>query len=79
MTSAADRTGTVEWFDRNKGFGFIEPNDGSPDVHVHAAALEWAGIKTLASGVRVAFDVHIGRRGQQTASNLKIIEEGKET
>jgi len=62
--------GTVKFFNSTKGFGFIEPQDGSKDVFVHISAVERAGMATLSEGQRVSFDV-VTERGKQAAGNLK--------
>ena len=62
--------GTVKWFNPTKGYGFIQPDDGSKDVFVHVSAVEQAGMGTLADGQRVSFDV-ISERGKTAAGNLK--------
>ena len=62
--------GTVKFFNTQKGFGFIQPDDGSKDVFVHISALERAGMQTLVEGQKVSFDV-ISERGKQAASNLQ--------
>ena len=64
--------GTVKWFNPTKGFGFIQPEDGSKDIFVHATALERAGISTLDDGQAVSFDVQSGRDGRLSAENLSI-------
>jgi CspA family cold shock protein len=66
------QTGTVKWFNATKGFGFIQPENGSKDVFVHISAVQAAGMQTLADGQRVSFDV-ITERGKQAASNLKAL------
>jgi cold shock protein len=63
-------TGTVKFFNTQKGFGFITPADGSRDVFVHISAVERAGMRTLMEGQRVTYDV-ITERGKQAASNLQ--------
>jgi CspA family cold shock protein len=64
--------GTVKFYNDNKGFGFIQPDDGSKDVFVHATALEAAGMRGLVEGQKIAFDVQEDRRsGKPAASNLK--------
>lgn len=63
-------TGTVKFFNSQKGFGFIAPNDGSKDVFVHVSALERAGMSTLVEGQKVSFDV-VTERGKQAAANLQ--------
>lgn len=57
-------TGTVKFFNNEKGFGFIRPDDGSRDVFVHVSAVTSSGIGTLAEGQRVAFDVEPDKRGK---------------
>lgn len=63
--------GTVKWFNPTKGFGFIQPNDGSKDVFVHISAVERAGLGTLNEGQVVSFDLEQGREGKVSAANLK--------
>lgn len=62
-------TGTVKWFNAQKGYGFIAPNDGSKDVFVHISAVERAGMKSLVEGQAVAFDV-VNERGKPAAGNI---------
>ena len=62
-------TGTVKFYDGTKGFGFIQPEDGSRDVFVHATALERAGISGLAEGQKVSFDTAEDRRSGKVAVN----------
>ena len=57
-------TGTVKFYNSSKGFGFIQPQDGSKDVFVHATALERAGIRTLNEGDKVSFELEDDRRGR---------------
>jgi cold shock protein len=64
-------TGTVKWFNPAKGFGFIQPDDGSKDVFVHISAVERAGIGTLKEGQKVQFDLARGKDGKTSADNLK--------
>lgn len=64
--------GTVKFFNTSKGFGFISPEDGSKDVFVHATALEASGLRSLADGQRVEFDVQPDKRGPK-AVNLKLV------
>jgi CspA family cold shock protein len=59
--------GTVKFYNEQKGFGFIEPEDGSKDVFVHATALERAGISRLVEGQKVSFDTEQDRRSGKTA------------
>ena len=65
-------TGTVKWFNGQKGFGFIQPNDGGNDVFVHISAVERAGLSSLAEGQRVSYEVKVDpRRGKSSAENLR--------
>ena len=65
-------TGTVKFFNSSKGFGFIQPEDGSTDVFVHATALERAGIHSLTEGDKVSFDVVADKKsGKNAADNLQ--------
>ncbi len=64
-------TGTVKFFNGQKGFGFIQPDAGGADVFVHVTALERAGIRGLAEGQKVTYDV-ITDRGKAAASNLQV-------
>jgi CspA family cold shock protein len=62
--------GTVKWFNTTKGFGFIQPDDGSKDVFVHISAVERAGMQ-LKEGQKVSFDLEKGQQGKTSAVNLK--------
>jgi CspA family cold shock protein len=65
-------TGVVKWFNETKGFGFIQPDDGSQDVFVHISAVERAGMRGLNEGQKVSFDlVRDPKRGKTSAENLK--------
>ncbi|MES2666783.1 MAG: cold-shock protein [Pseudomonadota bacterium] len=64
--------GTVKWFNATKGFGFIAPANGNRDVFVHITALERAGIRQLADGQAVTFDIESGRDGRESATNLAL-------
>jgi cold shock protein len=64
------QTGTVKFYNSQKGYGFIKPDTGSADVFVHATALEQAGIYTLNEGQKVSFEV-VADRGKSKAANLK--------
>jgi CspA family cold shock protein len=64
-------TGTVKWFNPEKGFGFIQPQDGSKDVFVHITAVQAAGLTGLNDGQKVTYDV-VAERGKQAAANLKV-------
>ncbi len=64
-------TGTVKWYNDQKGYGFIQPDNGGKDVFVHATALERAGLRGLAEGQKVSYDVEADRSGKESATNLK--------
>lgn len=64
-------TGIVKWFNGAKGYGFIQPDDGSKDVFVHISAVERAGLSNLSEGVKVSYDV-VPNRGKESAENLRI-------
>jgi CspA family cold shock protein len=65
-------TGTVKFYNGQKGYGFIQPDNGGKDVFVHATALERAGIRNLVEGQKVSFDIEEDRRtGKASASNLR--------
>ncbi len=66
--------GTVKWFNSAKGFGFIEPEDGSKDAFVHISALERAGISSLSEGQRVEYELQSGEKGKSSAENLKLVD-----
>jgi CspA family cold shock protein len=67
-------TGTVKWFNTQKGFGFIQPENGGGDVFVHISAVERAGLSTLNEGQKVTFDVVADRRsGKSAAENLRTV------
>lgn len=64
--------GTVKWFNATKGFGFIQPDNGGPDVFVHISAVERSGLAGLNDGQKVSFDIVKDRRtGKNAADNLK--------
>jgi CspA family cold shock protein len=64
-------TGTVKWFNPTKGYGFIQPQDGSKDVFVHISAVERAGLSSLNEGQVVEYEL-VSNRGKQAAENLKM-------
>ncbi len=66
-------TGTVKWFNAQKGYGFIQPDDGSKDVFVHISAVERAGLGNLNEGQKLSYEVQQGQRGKSSAENLKAI------
>jgi cold shock protein len=67
-------TGKVKWFNSQKGFGFIAPDDGGADVFVHISALERAGLSNLNEGQKVSFELKADpRRGKSNAENLKLV------
>ena len=65
-------SGKVKWFNAQKGFGFIQPDDGGKDVFVHISAVERAGLTGLKDGQAVSFDVQMDR-GKNAAANLKLL------
>ena len=66
--------GTVKWFNDTKGFGFIQPDDGSKDVFVHISAVERAGMRNLIEGQKVSYEMETDRRsGKQSAGNLQAV------
>ena len=65
-------TGTVEFFNAQKGFGFIQPEDGSKDVFVHISAVERAGMSNLNEGQKLSYDV-VSERGKTAAANLQNV------
>ncbi len=67
-------TGTVKWFNPAKGFGFIEPEDGSKDAFVHISAVERAGLSSLSEGQKVSYELQPGQNGKSSAENLSVIE-----
>jgi CspA family cold shock protein len=62
--------GTVKWFNPQKGFGFIQPDNGGPDVFVHMSAVERAGLRSLNEGQKISFEV-TSERGKNSATDLK--------
>ncbi len=66
-------TGTVKWFNAQKGYGFIQPDDGGKDVFVHISAVEKAGMGGLNEGQKVSFEVQRGQQGKTSAENLKAV------
>jgi cold shock protein len=67
------QTGTVKWFNSTKGFGFIQPDAGGPDVFVHISAVERAGLRGLNDGQKISYEIVADRRsGKSSADNLKV-------
>ena len=64
-------TGTVKWFNGQKGFGFIQPDGGGKDVFVHISAVERSGMQSLREGQKVSFDLEQDRQGRAAATNLR--------
>ena len=64
-------TGTVKWFNSTKGFGFIQPEDGSADVFVHISSVERAGMGDLQEGQKLSYELESGRSGKMAAVNLR--------
>lgn len=64
-------TGTVKWFNTTKGYGFIQPEDGSADVFVHISDVERSGLGALKEGQRLGYDLMQGKNGKTNATNLK--------
>ncbi|SHO67595.1 cold shock protein (beta-ribbon, CspA family) [Pseudoxanthobacter soli DSM 19599] len=64
-------TGTVKWFNAQKGYGFIQPSDGSRDVFVHITALQRAGLANLIEGQKVTYEL-VTERGKTSAGNLRV-------
>jgi len=65
-------SGTVKWFNSQKGFGFIEPDEGGKDVFVHISAVERAGLTTLNDGQKISYEMEADRQGRMSASDLKV-------
>jgi len=68
-------TGTVKFFNEDKGYGFISSDEGGPDAFVHITAVERAGMRTLRENQRVAYDLEEDRRGKMAAANLRSADE----
>jgi CspA family cold shock protein len=64
-------TGTVKWFNPTKGYGFIQPDDGSKDVFVHISAVERSGLAGLHEGQKISFELERGKQGKIAAVNLR--------
>jgi CspA family cold shock protein len=68
------KTGTVKFFNTDKGYGFIQPDDGSNDSFVHISAVQAAGMQSLDKEQRVSYEVEIGRNGKESAVNLSAAD-----
>jgi CspA family cold shock protein len=66
--------GTVKFFNTERGYGFIDPGDGSKDAFVHISAVERAGISSLSEGQRVEYELQPGQNGKSSAENLKLVD-----
>ena len=66
-------SGTVKWFNSEKGFGFIQPDDGGKDVFVHITAVQAAGLDGLSDNQKVEFELIDGRDGRKAAGDLKVV------
>jgi CspA family cold shock protein len=67
------QTGVVKWFNSQKGFGFIQPDAGGPDVFVHISAVERAGLRGLADGQKISYEIVVDRRsGKSSADQLQV-------
>ena len=65
-------SGTVKWFNGQKGYGFIQPEDGSKDVFVHISAVQQAGLRGLNEGQKLTYDMERGQQGKTSAVNLQV-------
>jgi cold shock protein len=71
MKDISMASGTVKWFNTQKGFGFIQPDDGNKDIFVHISAVEQAGLKSLKDGQKLSYELVTDKRtGRQSAGNL---------
>ena len=66
-------TGTVKWFNETKGYGFIQPEDGGKDVFLHITALEAAGLRSVAEGQKISYEV-VESRGKEAAGDIKLVD-----
>ncbi|HQT47617.1 MAG TPA: cold-shock protein [Acidocella sp.] len=64
-------SGTVKWFNAQKGYGFIQPDDGSKDVFVHISAVERSSLGTLNEGQKIRYEIQAGQQGKLSAENLQ--------
>jgi CspA family cold shock protein len=68
-------TGTVKFFNEQKGYGFIQPDEGGQDAFVHITAVERAGMRTLRENQRIGYDLEQDRRGKMAATNIRSVDE----
>jgi CspA family cold shock protein len=73
MAAGTAKTGTVKWFNAEKGYGFIQQGNGDPDVFAHYSAIQATGYRTLNEGQKVQFEITQGPKGPQ-ASNIEVID-----
>ncbi|NRB33713.1 MAG: cold-shock protein [Rhodobacteraceae bacterium] len=66
-------TGTVKWFNTDKGYGFIQPDEGGKDVFVHISAVERSGLTGLKDGQKVSYEMQAGRDGRESAADLQAL------
>ncbi|MGR3468314.1 MAG: cold-shock protein [Shimia sp.] len=66
-------TGTVKWFNTDKGYGFIAPEGGGKDVFVHIRALEASGLRDLQDNQKVSYEMQTGRDGRESAGNIELL------
>ena len=68
------KTGTIKWFNRIKGYGFITPESGTKDDFVHISALERAGIEELREGQKIEYEIQRGTNGKESAEKLVVVD-----
>ena len=73
MQDQPQHSGTVKWFNDQKGFGFIQPDEGGEDTFVHISAVERAGLSSLNEGQKVSFEIEKGRDGRASATNIAVL------
>ena len=67
-------TGTIKWFNNDKGYGFVENAEGGKDVFLHISALERAGISSVREGQKIPFELQTGRDGRTSADDVKVLD-----